>query len=346
MARGPIRGRAMPISFGGRFGRATQIIPVGCAAMQSETDLLVSKTLPTTERTAMSCIATLFRCPFFQRVADDTHVAPILELADHFSVFRPPSQRARLGDWFTFFYRLLFDRYRCEYVYKNTIATRIFLSRHSLQQSLMTDEIWSARSRGDVAILNGTSTIYEIKSHYDSFERLDGQLADYKKVFDRIYIVTTEKKAATAIQRVEPAVGVIALRNDGALTTLRESASHKHLTDPAAIFDCMRQSEYCRAIALAFGYIPQVPNSQLYRQAKSMFCSLSPAIAHDLMVEQIKRRGKKRPFVELIESAPTCLKHVCLSFSKSTTMATKIAARLKEPLVNEKIFPLSTREAQ
>jgi hypothetical protein len=295
---------------------------------------------------AMGSIAALFRCPFLERVAKGDHVSSILEIADHFSALAPPSQSAHLSDWFVFFYHLLVNHYRCEYVYKNAIATKIFLSRHSLQNSLMTDEIRSAGSRGDVAILNGTSTIYEIKSEYDSFERLDGQLNDYQKVFDRIYVVTTEKKSSGLLGVVQPKIGIIALRDDGTLTTVRESQSHKNSTDPAAIFDCMRQVEYCRAITEVFGYAPQVPNSQLYCSAKEMFCSLPSSLAHDLMVSQIKRRGKKRPFVELIELAPMCLKHVCLSFSKSTTMARTIATRLEEPLLHEKIFSFSARQTQ
>lgn len=302
----------------------------------------VSDQVPST----MGSIAALFRCPFLERVAKGDHVSSILEIADHFSALIPPSQSAPLSVWFAFFYRALMDHYRCEYVYKNAIATKIFLLRHSLQNSLMTDEIRSSGSRGDVAILNGTSTIYEIKSQYDSFERLNSQLTDYRKVFDRIYVVTTEKKSSAILSLVEPGIGILALRNDGTLSTVRKSQSHKHSTDPAAIFDCMRQAEYCRAIGEVFGHVPQVPNSQLYRSAKEMFCSLPSHLAHDLMVKQIKRRGKKRPFIELIESAPTCLKHVCLSFSKSTTMARTIAARLEEPLLYEKIFPFSARQAK
>lgn len=270
----------------------------------------------------------------------------MIEAADYLYGFNPPSQSASLSVWFEFFYNLLVNHYRCEYVYKNTIATKIFLSRHSLQNSFMTDEIRSAGSRGDVAILNGTSTVYEIKSQYDSFERLDTQLIDYRKIFDRIYVVTTEKKAFQLTGMIEQGTGIIALRDDGTLRTIRESASHKDFTDPASIFDSMRQVEYCRAIAEVFGYVPQVPNSQLYRRAKEMFCSLPPHSAHDLMVRHIKRRGKKRPFVELIESAPVSLKHVCLNFSKSTTMATRIVARLKEPLSNEKVFSVPARQAQ
>ena len=197
----------------------------------------------------------------------------------------------------------------------------------------MTDEIRSANSRADVAILNGTSTVYEIKSQYDSFDRLHGQLSDYKMVFDRICIVTTYAKAASAISDLEPIIGVIAMREDGSLSVLREPQSNKSNTDPAAVFDCMRQAEFCRAVVESLGQIPQVPNSQLYRVAREMFCSLPPAAAHDLMVSQIKKRGKRKPFADLIEKAPNSLKHACLSFTKSQAMAKNITERLSEPLI-------------
>ena len=295
---------------------------------------------------SMGGIASIFRRPFLEKVAEGTHLSMILELAHYYRNFSPPPMRASLSRWFDFFYRLLFERYRCEYVYKNAIANKIFLSRHSLHTSFMTDEIRSASSRGDVAILNGTSTIYEIKSRYDSFDRLDTQLIDYRRIFDHIYIVTTVKKGESALRLFEAAIGVIALRDDGTFSVLRESPSNKRLTDPGAIFDCMRQAEYCRAVTQAFGFVPQVPNSQLYRCARDMFCSLPPEVAHDLMVDQVKRRGKKRPFVELIESAPESLKYVCLNFSKSATMATNITARLKEPLINEKILSFPTGQTE
>lgn len=256
----------------------------------------------------------------------------MLELADHHSSFGPPSPLRPLSEWFDFFYQLLFERYRCEYVYKNAIATKIFLSRHSLKNSFMTDEIRSAGSRADVAILNGTSTVYEIKSQYDSFDRLNDQLGDYKKVFDRICLVTPHSKAVSILHSLESKVGVIAMRDDGTLSTLREPASNKENTDPGAIFDCMRRSESNRALIEAYGFVPQVPNSQLYRKTREMFRSLPPGMAHDLMVRQVKRRGKKKPFTDLIHGAPRSLKHACLSFSKSAAMATKIAERLTQPL--------------
>jgi hypothetical protein len=63
-----------------------------------------------------------------------------------------------------------------------------------------------------------------------------------------------------------------------------------------------------------------------------MFCSLDPATAHDLMVRQIKARGKKKPLADLINSAPASLKHACLNFTKPHALATALTARLGEPL--------------
>ena len=278
-------------------------------------------------------IAPIFRGPFLERVARGTHLTAMLELADHHFRLAPPSLDTSLSDWFDFFYRLLFERYRCEYIYKNAIATKLFLSRHSLHNSFMTDEIRSGSSRADVVILNGTSTVYEIKSHYDSFDRLGNQLLDYKRVFDRIYIVTTYAKAISLIRSTESSIGILAMRDDGTLSTLREPKGNKSNTDPGAVFDCMRQSEFSAAVSEAFASVPQVPNSQLYRKARELFCTLPPAVAHDLMVKQVKKRGKKKAFVDLIDQAPRSLKHACLSFSKSASMATNITRRLQQPLI-------------
>jgi len=281
---------------------------------------------------AYGSIAPIFRAPFLEKVARGTHVAALLELGRIFQPSLRPSSCDSLSAWFDFFYQVLLEKYRCEYIYKNAIATKLFLSRHSLQTSYLTDELRSAASRADIAILNGTSTVYEIKTKYDSFDRLPSQISDYKKIFDRIYLVTTEAKAEVGLRLLRPEIGVIAMRETGALSVLREATSNKEFVDPPAVFDCMRQAEFCAATREAFGYVPNVPNSRLYSETKRLFCSLTPSQAHDLMVRQIKKRGKKGAFAELIAQAPPSLKHACISYSKSSTMATAITTKLREPL--------------
>lgn len=128
-------------------------------------------------------------------------------------------------------------------------------------------------------------------------------------------------------------IGVMVLHDDGTLDEIREAKSNKSNTNPAAIFDCMRQSEYCADIEQAYGYVPDAPNSKLYTISKNLFCQLPPTDAHDLMVEQVRFRGKRKIYADLIDEAPHSLKHACLSFSKSQALASEIKERLKEPLL-------------
>ena len=198
----------------------------------------------------------IFRGPFLRRVAKGRHVSTLLELEENFSAFSPPRQCQPLRDWFDFFYALLSSNYRCEYVYKNAIATQLYIGRHRLQDSLLTDELRSGNSRADVVILNGTSTVYEIKSELDSFDRLENQLADYRSVFDRIVVVTTKGKVSLLTELVGEHVGIMSLDATGELAVVKEPSSNKANTSPAAVFDCMRQSEFCAVVKNAFGHIP------------------------------------------------------------------------------------------
>ena len=279
-------------------------------------------------------ILPIFRGPFLERVAHGQHRSTLYELGDYFSSFSPPLVSAPLKDWFDFFYSLLFEQYRCEYVYKNIVAKSLYLSgRHSRKKSLLTSELRSGGSRADVVILNGTSTVYEVKSEYDTLRRLEGQIADYRTVYDRIFVVTTPEKAKSIINEVTSLVGVMVLGGKGKLRTVREAQSNKTNTNPAAIFDCMRREEYCSIIRDIYGSVPNVPNSKLYRESKRLFCRLDPCDAHDLMVQRVRMRGKRKPFADLINDAPDSLKHACLSFSKSQALALRIREKLTEPLM-------------
>lgn len=285
------------------------------------------------DKLRFGAIFPIFRGPFLERVAEGRHVSVLLELQEYFSPLLPPSlDHQPLSDWFNFFYHLLLSRYRCEYVYKNVITTKLYLGCEDLQKSLLTTELRVGESRADVVILNGTSTVYEIKSEYDSFDRLDGQLENYRRVFDLIVIVTTQEKAEPVSDRIPESVGIMSLGEQGELNVLREPSSNKANTDPGKVFDCMRKAEFCAAIRKAFGEIPSVPNSWIYREARQQFCQIDPPRAHDLMVEQLRQRGKRKPFVDLVNSAPESLKHACLSFSKSQSLAKQLKRRLTQPL--------------
>jgi len=75
------------------------------------------------------------------------------------------------------------EGYRHEYIYKAALTHKILLGKHSLQTASMINEFRVGDCKADVAILNGTATVYEVKSERDSLARLERQIAAYSTVF-------------------------------------------------------------------------------------------------------------------------------------------------------------------
>ncbi len=84
------------------------------------------------------------------------------------------------------------EGYRHEYIYKAALMHKILLGKHSLQTASMLNEFRVCECKADLAILNGTATVYEVKSERDSLSRLERQVAAYSKVFARVCVIAAE----------------------------------------------------------------------------------------------------------------------------------------------------------
>lgn len=195
------------------------------------------------------------------------------------------------GEFFEGLYKFLSMNYRCEYIYKNTLANQLLLDRHTPDISTLITEFRADDCKADVVILNGTSSVYEIKTELDSFGRLSRQLKAYRKVFDRIYVVTHESQIVKAERATDEQIGLIYLTEDNTFTTVREALSNRNNIDPQAVFSCLRQNEYRELILQQYGYVPDVPNTRIYRECRDLAIQLNPSVMHNAMVEILKRRS-------------------------------------------------------
>lgn len=67
----------------------------------------------------------------------------------------------------------------------------------------------SGKARADLVAVNGHFTGYEIKSDFDSFQRLASQVVEYDKVFEKNYIVVGEKYSKTIKNHIPDYWGII-----------------------------------------------------------------------------------------------------------------------------------------
>jgi hypothetical protein len=224
-----------------------------------------------------------------------------------------PDPTIPLRDFFDLVYSLLFRSYRNEYIYKNVIAQKILLGTHSLTTTCMLTEFRAGECKADTVLLNGTSTVYEIKSAYDSMERLARQIAAYRQVFDKINVITSASQVGKLAGAVEEDIGLLVLTDRNTIHTVRAPVSLKHAVHPSVIFDSLRRSEYKQIIESHFGAVPDVSNARIYQACRDLFRTLSPEVAHNAMVAALKKRGNNRGLHEFVALVPTSLKALSLS---------------------------------
>lgn len=204
-------------------------------------------------------------------------------------------------------YCLLMRHYRCEYVYKNAIAKKILVGRHRLADSTMATELRCDTSKADFVILNGTSTVYEIKTELDNLDRLPGQIISYRKMFDRIFVVAHQGLAEALWESLDSDVGILALTQKGTLRQLRDSVAHAGSVDPSCIFDSLRKPEYMGIVERHFGQQPSLPNTLHYSHYRAIFATLPAAIAHKEMVLALKARFRPQVDRSFLKGIPDSL---------------------------------------
>lgn len=233
-----------------------------------------------------------------------------------------------LSQFFDRIYTMLFKNYRNEYIYKNVIANKILLGRHSLNTSHMLTEFRVGKCKADVVILNGTSTVYEIKSEFDSFARLENQINTYFQFFDHVNVITSASQAAKLESILPDAAGILVLTDRNTISTIRESKSNKGNTDLAILFDTLRKNEYLKIIKEYHGTLPDMPNTLIYRECKKLFCKIPLSAAHDLALGTLKNRNNSRLLKESITIIPSSLSAYALSISGEPTKMQALMSRL------------------
>ena len=174
---------------------------------------------------------------------------------------------------FEFCYSLLCREYRNEYYYKNSIAKKILLGRHSINSSTMLTEFRVGANKADCVIVNGISTCYEIKTDYDNLTRLKPQIDSYLKIFDKVNVVISKKNLTSVLLTVPEEVGVILLNKSGTFREMRSAQLTDAQIDVRVLMRSLRRDEYVGLIESLFGAAPNVSNTEIFRECERLLTS-------------------------------------------------------------------------
>ncbi len=203
--------------------------------------------------------------------------------------------------------------YRDEYVYKAALTHKVLLGTHSLKTACMLSEFRVGPCKADLAILNGTSTVYEIKSERDSLGRLEKQIGAYRQFFARVFVIAGENHVDAVLSAVPPDVGVMRLSKRQQISTVRNAEDRPEHVSPLAIFDAIRTSEACSILEKLGVPVPDMPNTLLHAELRKLFGGLRSGDVHAAMVSTLKRSRDLAPLSDLVNQLPASLQAAALS---------------------------------
>jgi hypothetical protein len=284
-----------------------------------------------------SAVARLFSAAVIRELAQKGKSPLFSRLIRDSLVINEASHTAPVSSIFESAFALLRKKdYRHEYAYKAAITKKLLLGRHSLNTASLVTEFRVENCKADIAIFNGTSTAYEIKSERDKLGRLRSQLDSYKKFFSKVYVISGENHTEEVLSTTSADVGVLLLNKRFGISTVREAPENPERVCPAVIFDSIQIRESLQ-ILQSFGIAPPtVANTEIRSAVREIFQTLDPATTHNVMVRVLRKSRNSltlsKTLSQLPESLQAALFSTTLNLKEQTTLLDALNTSIREAL--------------
>ncbi|ERJ19689.1 phage-related protein Cll [Salinisphaera shabanensis E1L3A] len=260
----------------------------------------------------LAALSRLFSATVFRELSvrgQSKAFARLLKLADLES---PPNKT--VADGFDIaFESLKRSGDRDEYVYRSALTQKVLLGRHSLNTAAMLTEFRTGSCRADLVILNGTATVYEIKSERDSLNRLAAQVDEYRKVFASVNVIACNKHLDQILTVIPDDVGLLNLSDRFRIQVVREGAIAPWRISPTSIFDSLQSVEATKILQRLGIEVPAVPNTKKRQVLRSLFADLDPETLHGAVVRTLRDTRKQANFSHVLDNLPRSLHAAALT---------------------------------
>lgn len=238
----------------------------------------------------------------------------------------------KIGDALNEIYTGLLTNYRNEYVYKNILLNTFVKEHHDQIETIILNEFQINKSKADVVTINGTSSVFEIKTELDSPLRLKTQINDYFKAFNHVYIVTHHSLINKYLPLLNNGEGLIILTSDLKYQTVIEASYLDSMLSIETMMKCLRKQEFTQVNLNLFQEIPNAKDIYLFDAILEQAQTISPLIYQREFLSMLKRR--KLSEIDLFHSTntPEFLKYICYRLDLSKNQYIRLLKNLNSKL--------------
>jgi len=203
-------------------------------------------------------------------------------------------------------YKILEKFYPNEYIFKNQFLNTWLKEELGSKDSIIFNELRLGKSIADLAMFNGISKAFEIKTILDKDYRLSGQLNTYKKVFNEVYIIIPAALIGK-YEAYDEEVGIILY--EGMEFILARKAKRNELADHELLMGMLHTKEYRQIVTRYYSELPEMNAFSQFEICKSLISMIPYKELNVLFLEVIKQRKLNRSFFSVanIEFNQICL---------------------------------------
>lgn len=224
--------------------------------------------------------------------------------------------------FFQYAYKVLSKHYPNEYIYKNQFLNNWLKNELGTNDSVIFSELRLGKAIADLAMFNGISKVFEMKTILDKEYRLSRQLEVYQKVFNEVYIVVPFSQVER-YQGFDEQVGII-LYDDKSFHLERPATTNYDL-DPTQLMEILHTKEYKQLVLAHYGTLPEMNAFTQFDQCKELISQIPVADLNSLFIQAMKQRKSKQEF---LKKAHIEFNQICLSLNLSTKQIDALVANL------------------
>lgn len=226
-------------------------------------------------------------------------------------------------------YKILEKYYPNEYIIKNEFLNQWLRKELGNSNSIIYNELRIGKAIADLAMFNGISKVFEIKTILDKEYRLSNQLQEYKKLFNEVYIIVPKVQLSKYIG-YDVSIGVITYDSDSKNFQIVKEATRNNIVDKNVLMEVLHSKEYLKITKSYFGELPEINSFNQFEICKNLIGNIPNQTLNMLFLEVMKERNINNLFFNKLNNE---FNQICLSLNLKQTERDNLIMKLSRNTV-------------
>ena len=208
-------------------------------------------------------------------------------------------------------YHILEKNYPNEYVLKNEFLNKWLKKELGTNNSAIFNEFRIGKAIADLAMFNGISKVFEIKTILDKEYRLSNQIQEYRKIFNEVYIIVPDV-LLTKYSNYDESIGIITFDSNSKNFKIVQRAKRNKELNPETLMEVLHTKEYLEITEEYYEQLPQMNSFNQFEICKGLISKIPQKELNDLFLSKMKKRKINNHFFNKVNNE---FNQICLSLN-------------------------------